>query len=137
MSPTTEFRAVLARPVRALVVALLVIGSMLALLFAHSAEAGHGPTHSEAAVSAAAADHGQADAAAAPAAPAVPIGETLALCLSIGLGCVIAVFVLLLAARAVPVPGGLAARPPGRQRATIVVPFASAPALDALCVSRT
>lgn len=124
-----------ARLRRVLVAALLILGTCVGLLLAHSSDWQHSGS---ATASVTSADHGVVDEPAVSANPADLLAgyDSLALCLSIGIGCVIALLIAGLTFRRSPV----LARGPSPQRTSPVrgsTRFtALSISLDTLCVSR-
>lgn len=126
---------------RVLIATLVIIGTAVALLLAHSYEASH-PAEGPLSISVEAVQ--QADATAEVlflASPtdrdAAPFSDSLALCLSIGLGCVAALLMVLLRLRRLPTVATATPPPsPARRRPVPALTWAPRPALTALCISR-
>ncbi|ANJ27331.1 hypothetical protein [Agromyces aureus] len=125
----------------ALIAVLLIIGTALAMLLAHSYESSHAATGTlntasiEVALQADSAD--DLPTATPTERDAVPIGDSLALCISIGLGCVTALLMVLLRLRRPPsiaAAAALIATPLSRVLSTPA--WTPAPTLTALCISR-
>ena len=126
-----------------LVAVLLIIGTAVGLLLAHSAESGHSAPSAAATTvvetNAEAVMHSNVAGApteADPAGPAVPFGDSFALCLSIGIGCVMALLLVFLATRRPPILGPHA--PPQTSVRTFTARLVRVPpiTLNALCISR-
>lgn len=130
-----------ARVRTALIAVLLIIGTAIGLLLAHSAETSHTSGAGTVTVTAdvhagmAASDDGTASVSEGQ---VLPFGESLALCVSIGLGCVTALLLVFLSTRR---PPSIETNAPPRRAAprTMMVRVLRAPtplSLDALCISR-
>ena len=126
---------------RALIATLLIIGTGVAMLLAHSYETSH--TADETLSVSVEVVH-QADAAgelplSAPTdRDAVRFSDSLALCLSIGLGCVTALLMVILRLRRPPTATAASPSPvtPRRRPVLPTLAWAPAPILTTLCISR-
>ena len=124
---------------RVLIATLVIIGTAVAMLLAHSYEASHTADGTFSSVEVV---H-QADAAAELllASPtdhdAVPFSDSLALCLSIGFGCVTALLMVLLRLRRPPIVTTATPPPSSVRRHTVpTLMWAPRPTLTTLCISR-
>jgi hypothetical protein len=119
-----------------LIAVLLIIGTCIGLLLAHNAETGHSSSNAGSTSIVDVHADGLVAGAEDQAGSTVPFGDSFALCLSIGLGCVTALLLLFLAVRQPPTLEAHA--PPMTLEPAPRTGFARVPTvtLNALCISR-
>ena len=125
---------------RALIAMLLILGTAVALLLAHSNEANH-PSDEPSPISVEVVHQTDSKAELLLASPAdhdtVPFGDSLALCLSIGLGCVTALLLVLLRLRRPPAAKVIASSSSATPHQLVrVFDWVPRPSLATLCIIR-